>query len=203
MRETFGETVSLCITNQTVFQEDKESFEVELRTRLSRILACLKVQMGLTSNFLAPLPFLFRFQLLISANSQYISGRFSSCYRATIGADFITKTLPNPIDPEQGTGVVLQIWVSLSYSLSRHMYPRPICSTCSLVFFKFVSIGHSRPRKVLELIFRFLPRSRKSSLMKKRIMNLNISHLYVSGCGHTDVRCVITSVSPLTAKMVE
>jgi hypothetical protein len=34
----------------------------------------------------------------------YISGRFSSEYRATIGAGFITKTLPNPTRAE-GKGV--------------------------------------------------------------------------------------------------
>ncbi|KIM78596.1 hypothetical protein PILCRDRAFT_50498, partial [Piloderma croceum F 1598] len=45
-----------------------------------------------------------------SLRGQYISGRFSSGYRATIGADFITKTLPNPIDHTQGASVVLQIW---------------------------------------------------------------------------------------------
>jgi Ras-related protein Rab-7A len=42
---------------------------------------------------------------------QYISGRFSNGYRATIGADFITKTLPHPTDPDDN--VVLQIWVSV------------------------------------------------------------------------------------------
>lgn len=43
---------------------------------------------------------------------QYISGRFSNGYRATIGADFITKTLPHPIHEDQS--VMLQIWVSIS-----------------------------------------------------------------------------------------
>jgi len=42
-------------------------------------------------------------------SSQYISGRFSNGYRATIGADFITKTLHHPTDPSQS--VTLQIWV--------------------------------------------------------------------------------------------
>lgn len=42
---------------------------------------------------------------------QYISGRFSTGYRATIGADFITKTLPDPIGREGDPGVALQIWV--------------------------------------------------------------------------------------------
>ncbi|KAF5309742.1 hypothetical protein D9611_013617 [Ephemerocybe angulata] len=43
-----------------------------------------------------------------SLRGQYISGRFSNGYRATIGADFITKTLPHPTNP--GETVVLQIW---------------------------------------------------------------------------------------------
>ncbi|CAE6526789.1 unnamed protein product [Rhizoctonia solani] len=40
--------------------------------------------------------------------NQYITGRFSTAYRATIGADFIAKRLPHHSEPEQG--VVLQIW---------------------------------------------------------------------------------------------
>ncbi|CAE7230380.1 unnamed protein product [Rhizoctonia solani] len=40
--------------------------------------------------------------------NQYITGRFSTAYRATIGADFIAKRLPHHSKPEQG--VVLQIW---------------------------------------------------------------------------------------------
>ncbi|KAI4517789.1 ras-domain-containing protein [Schizophyllum commune Loenen D] len=43
-----------------------------------------------------------------SLRGQYISGRFSTGYRATIGADFITKTLPHPSRPDES--VVLQIW---------------------------------------------------------------------------------------------
>ncbi|KAL1741156.1 ras-domain-containing protein [Schizophyllum fasciatum] len=43
-----------------------------------------------------------------SLRGQYISGRFSTGYRATIGADFITKTLPHPTRPDES--VVLQIW---------------------------------------------------------------------------------------------
>ncbi|KAJ7204938.1 hypothetical protein GGX14DRAFT_645405 [Mycena pura] len=43
-----------------------------------------------------------------SLRGQYISARFSTSYRATIGADFITKTLP-PITPD-GEPIVLQIW---------------------------------------------------------------------------------------------
>ena len=42
---------------------------------------------------------------------QYISGRFSTGYRATIGADFIAKTLPHPTQPDQV--VTLQIWVNI------------------------------------------------------------------------------------------
>lgn len=41
---------------------------------------------------------------------QYISGRFSNGYRATIGADFITKSLPHPSNPDES--VTLQIWVN-------------------------------------------------------------------------------------------
>ncbi|RDB31112.1 Ras-related protein Rab-7a [Hypsizygus marmoreus] len=43
-----------------------------------------------------------------SLRGQYISGRFSNGYRATIGADFITKILPHPGTP--GESVTLQIW---------------------------------------------------------------------------------------------
>ncbi|KDR73264.1 hypothetical protein GALMADRAFT_142392 [Galerina marginata CBS 339.88] len=43
-----------------------------------------------------------------SLRGKYISGRFSNGYRATIGADFITKTLPHPTQPDQS--VTLQIW---------------------------------------------------------------------------------------------
>ncbi|KAJ7617343.1 ras-domain-containing protein [Roridomyces roridus] len=46
-----------------------------------------------------------------SLRGQYISARFSSSYRATIGADFITKTLP-PLNPDEDEEepVTLQIW---------------------------------------------------------------------------------------------
>jgi len=40
---------------------------------------------------------------------QYISGRFTTGYKATIGADFITKTLPHHINPQET--ITLQIWV--------------------------------------------------------------------------------------------
>ncbi|KAH7919638.1 ras-domain-containing protein, partial [Leucogyrophana mollusca] len=43
-----------------------------------------------------------------SLRGQYISGRFSTGYRATIGADFISKTLPHP--SRDGDAVTLQIW---------------------------------------------------------------------------------------------
>ncbi|KAJ7247092.1 P-loop containing nucleoside triphosphate hydrolase protein, partial [Mycena rebaudengoi] len=43
-----------------------------------------------------------------SIRGQYISARFSTSYRATIGADFITKTLPS--QEPGGEPVVLQIW---------------------------------------------------------------------------------------------
>ncbi|PCH33015.1 ras-domain-containing protein [Wolfiporia cocos MD-104 SS10] len=43
-----------------------------------------------------------------SLRNQYISGRFTTGYRATIGADFITKTVPHHSSPEDS--VTLQIW---------------------------------------------------------------------------------------------
>ncbi|PVG00718.1 ras-domain-containing protein [Serendipita vermifera] len=43
-----------------------------------------------------------------SLRTKYTSGRFSTNYRATIGADFITKTIPHYSDPEQS--LQLQIW---------------------------------------------------------------------------------------------
>ncbi|KAG1877189.1 P-loop containing nucleoside triphosphate hydrolase protein [Suillus subluteus] len=43
-----------------------------------------------------------------SLRGQYISGRFSTGYRATIGADFITKSLPDPKSPTEV--ISLQIW---------------------------------------------------------------------------------------------
>ncbi|KAJ6608517.1 P-loop containing nucleoside triphosphate hydrolase protein, partial [Mycena sp. CBHHK59/15] len=46
-----------------------------------------------------------------SLRGKYISARFSTSYRATIGADFITKTLPPPFPTAPGAEpVVLQIW---------------------------------------------------------------------------------------------
>ncbi|KAI0056522.1 hypothetical protein BV25DRAFT_1787528, partial [Artomyces pyxidatus] len=45
-----------------------------------------------------------------SLRGQYISGRFSTGYRATIGADFISKTLPHHSKPDET--VTLQIWAS-------------------------------------------------------------------------------------------
>ncbi|KAK0458240.1 ras-domain-containing protein [Desarmillaria tabescens] len=43
-----------------------------------------------------------------SLRTQYISGRFSNGYRATIGADFITKTVHHPTKKDEY--VTLQIW---------------------------------------------------------------------------------------------
>ncbi|TDL21216.1 ras-domain-containing protein [Rickenella mellea] len=43
-----------------------------------------------------------------SIREQYITGRFSTGYRATIGTDFITKTLPHHTNPDDS--VTLQIW---------------------------------------------------------------------------------------------
>jgi hypothetical protein len=45
-------------------------------------------------------------------HTQYTSGRFSANYRATIGADFITKAVAHHSNPEES--VQLQIWVSRS-----------------------------------------------------------------------------------------
>ena len=46
---------------------------------------------------------------LLRSQLQYISGRFTKGYRATIGADFITKTLPHYNNPQEA--ITLQIWV--------------------------------------------------------------------------------------------
>ncbi|CCL99975.1 uncharacterized protein FIBRA_02000 [Fibroporia radiculosa] len=43
-----------------------------------------------------------------SLRNQYISGRFTTGYRATIGADFITKSVPHYNSPEEN--ITLQIW---------------------------------------------------------------------------------------------
>ncbi|KAL5534815.1 hypothetical protein ACEPAG_1279 [Sanghuangporus baumii] len=43
-----------------------------------------------------------------SLRNQYINGKFSTGYRATIGTDFITKTLPHYQNPDES--VTLQIW---------------------------------------------------------------------------------------------
>ncbi|TCD62524.1 hypothetical protein EIP91_006774 [Steccherinum ochraceum] len=43
-----------------------------------------------------------------SLRNQYISGRFTTGYRATIGADFITKTVPHHSKSDES--VTLQIW---------------------------------------------------------------------------------------------
>ncbi|EKM60314.1 uncharacterized protein PHACADRAFT_50904, partial [Phanerochaete carnosa HHB-10118-sp] len=43
-----------------------------------------------------------------SLRNQYVSGRFTTGYRATIGADFITKSVPHHGNPDEL--VTLQIW---------------------------------------------------------------------------------------------
>ncbi|KIJ32065.1 hypothetical protein M422DRAFT_84301, partial [Sphaerobolus stellatus SS14] len=48
-----------------------------------------------------------------SLRSNYISGKFSTGYRATIGTDFITKTLPHHNNPEEF--VTLQIWARRAF----------------------------------------------------------------------------------------
>ncbi|KAI0074807.1 P-loop containing nucleoside triphosphate hydrolase protein [Panus rudis PR-1116 ss-1] len=47
-------------------------------------------------------------RVLCSHEFQYISGRFTTGYRATIGADFITKNVPHYSNPDET--VTLQIW---------------------------------------------------------------------------------------------
>lgn len=46
---------------------------------------------------------------MLPSFEQYISGRFTTGYRATIGADFITKTVPHHAKEDES--VTLQIWV--------------------------------------------------------------------------------------------
>lgn len=41
---------------------------------------------------------------------QFVNGMFSTGYRATIGADFVSKTVPHPYKPDEE--IALQIWVS-------------------------------------------------------------------------------------------
>ncbi|KZP06223.1 hypothetical protein FIBSPDRAFT_764783, partial [Athelia psychrophila] len=41
----------------------------------------------------------------LRGQNYFIVGRFSTSYRATIGADFIPQTLPHTFDPENRTGV--------------------------------------------------------------------------------------------------
>jgi GTPase SAR1 family protein len=48
--------------------------------------------------------------MLISQPTQYVSSQFSAGYHATIGADFIAKTVPHYSDSDES--VTLQIWVS-------------------------------------------------------------------------------------------
>ncbi|KAH9964779.1 P-loop containing nucleoside triphosphate hydrolase protein [Lactifluus volemus] len=43
-----------------------------------------------------------------SLRGQYVSGHFSTGYRATIGTDFISKTLPHHSNPDES--VTLQVW---------------------------------------------------------------------------------------------
>jgi GTPase SAR1 family protein len=67
-------------------------------------------------------------------HAQYTSGRFSTNYRATIGADFITKAVAHHSNPEES--IQLQIWVSRSIHhllyFSAYMYccewlmPKPL-----------------------------------------------------------------------------
>jgi hypothetical protein len=63
--------------------------------------------------------------LFTNTHTQYTSGRFSTNYRATIGADFITKAVAHHSNPEES--VQLQIWVRRSIS---HLYYFDICTRC-------------------------------------------------------------------------
>lgn len=71
------------------------------------------------------------------SSPQYVSGRFSTGYRATIGADFIAKTLPHPTKPDEV--VTLQIWVNI---LSPTRF---VCQTDS----RIPNVGHCWARAVL------------------------------------------------------
>jgi Ras-related protein Rab-7A len=60
------------------------------------------------------IPSFLDFGSLIATMTKYVSGRFSTGYRATIGTDFIAKTLPHHSNPDES--VTLQIWVRPSPS---------------------------------------------------------------------------------------
>lgn len=88
-----------------------------------------------------------KFNAKLTTSLQYISGRFSNGYRATIGADFITKTLPRPDNPSEL--VILQIWVNNSSCVwQTYTYG-------SLIFFCLFS-GYCRAGKVFQSIQRVL-----------------------------------------------
>uniref|UniRef100_A0A0W0EY41 Putative ras-domain-containing protein n=1 Tax=Moniliophthora roreri TaxID=221103 RepID=A0A0W0EY41_MONRR len=69
-----------------------------------------------------------------SLRHQYISGRFSTGYRATIGADFITKVLPHPTNSEET--VTLQIWVNRLLLLMVDTAGQERFSSLSSAFFR-------------------------------------------------------------------
>ena len=48
---------------------------------------------------------------------KYISGQYSTGYKATIGTDFISKSVPHYQNPEES--VTLQIWVRAQRLLSQ------------------------------------------------------------------------------------
>ena len=55
--------------------------------------------------------------LLFVGTVKYISGQYSTGYKATIGTDFISKSVPHYQNPEES--VTLQIWVRAQKLLSQ------------------------------------------------------------------------------------
>jgi hypothetical protein len=100
---------------------------------------------------------------------QYISGRFSTGYRATIGADFITKSLPDPKTPTEL--ISLQIWVGLSLELPSYLP------------FAHATIGYRRPRTLLLPLLRVLPRRRRrpTHVRRQRTRDYARAHEMVGG----------------------
>jgi hypothetical protein len=49
--------------------------------------------------------------LIHELGMQFVNGMFSTGYRATIGADFVSKTVPHPYKPDEE--IALQIWVGI------------------------------------------------------------------------------------------
>ena len=85
-------------------------------------------------------------------NTQYISGRFSTGYRATIGADFITKTVPHPRNPDEL--VTLQIWVHLFPSSSHHSTPELTLLFSLSIYYTQDTAGQERFSSLSSAFFR-------------------------------------------------